>query len=195
MGEANRTAEAKEARAKLTHEILMEWVPRAVLIAVVAVGQGKGLQHARLVSRTLDRLMGDQKEEFEYLMSSLREKGASWSVALTPPGVRKLFVTAVDSSIVKEMVEQGIIGKPTDIASVVVTTREECDCSPRVVKLSTEMLEFVLKLGEDANVPNTVAAAMVDVLEDLEDSKAGRYELPPEVQPEPAPQAEASAAS
>lgn len=164
MGEAKLKAEVKAN----THDIVMTWVARGILIHLVRLGEGKGLAHGRMVKRTVGALKAD--DDFDYLMDANAN-------LLTPPGEQRLAMPPVPG-IVKELVAAGFIDDASGIASVAIVTRAELECPDRVVTLTTEQIEFLLKAAEEKPLRNVLQEEVVDALGDMEDAKAGRYEVP-----------------
>lgn len=171
MGEAQRVREAKSEESEKQHRILMEWVPRGILIWMVRQGQGKGMQHTRMVRRTTKALMLD--DDFGYLEDGTVN-------LLQTPGVQLLAINPLPP-IVQALVKDGLIERASDIEMITVRVNERLDCPDRIVSLTTSQIEFLLKLVEEVGLKNAFSERAADALGDMEDAKAGRYELPAEV--------------
>ncbi len=181
MGEKNRVAEAKE----IEHDVVVDWVSRGILITLVRQGEGKGLAHGRLVKRTIAAL--EAGDDFEYL-----KDGTSNLIAL--PGEQRLAMPPVPG-IIKEMITAGFIEDANGIANVTIMTRADRECPDRVVTLTTAQIEFLLKAADEKPLRNSMMESVVGALGDLEDAKAGRYQLPEELrvrEPAALPAADAS---
>jgi hypothetical protein len=168
MGEAK----TKEAAKSLVHRVLFGWIERGIVIWILRQGQGKGMQHARTLARTIAALKADG--DWDYL-----DEPNTSLVHL--PGERKLLIAPIPS-LLQQLKQQELIKNDSELVAVSLMLSEKRQCPDEVLTFTSEMIDFILKQMEEAPVRNALLERIAESVGDLEDARAGRYHLPEELE-------------
>ena len=169
MGEAK----VKEEATKVGHDILVGWVQRALMLTTLRGAQGKGPEFSATMRDCIKAFKLD--DDWDYL-----EDGGN---ILRPPSYSEYAVgeAAVVEAVKETLTRSEIEGQ---ILAVLVRVRQPRECPDRIVHLTNGMISFCLKhVRDDGTLKGMVIEKLGDLFDDLDDAKAGKYELPEEVRP------------